>query len=216
MIRPVSVLIVLAVLVSAICSGCASSGYRKAETAASEMLNLRGNLQSMSEDLGGIQDALQRVIKPTDTGTQTAFEDFEGRYEDLKKRGAAADENLQAVKRHGKSYFESWRKQIATIQNDELREEALKRHDALLSAQKELIQAMEAVRPEREAMMNSLKDLHVYLSNDLSAAGVDSASSSVRRVDQEAVALRDRFEGVMRLIDRTSPGFKPAVPPTVK
>ena len=211
MTRLVAMMFVFAALISALLSSCAASGYRKAESAASEMNSLRDNVQFISEDLAAVQGSLQRVLAPAGDGTVQAFQDFERQLDDVQSRISSADRNLTAVKSRGQSYFESWQKQIATIQDDEIRADATKRREDLLRAQAELDEAMEAVRPQREALLVSLKDLRVYFSNDLSAPGIELARNPVGRIDSDIAALRNRFDEIARLIDRTSPGFTPAV-----
>ncbi|MBL8860030.1 MAG: DUF2959 family protein [Planctomycetes bacterium] len=211
MTRHASKLFLLAVLLAPLTASCAANGYRKAESAAAQMHSLRTNLERMGEDLAAVQTSLQSVLAPTGDGTVIAFQAFERQLADVKQRISSADGDLAGIKRRGESYFESWQKQIARIQDGEIRDEAIRRREALLRSQSELVEAVEAVRPHRTALLTSLEDLRIYFSNDLSAAGVDSVRGSVSRIDQDIVALRSRLSNLAYLIDRTAPGFSPAV-----
>ncbi|MFN0009422.1 MAG: DUF2959 family protein [Planctomycetota bacterium] len=203
-----------AVAIPALLVGCATTGYRQAETTASAMDSLRENLNRIEGDLAGVQDSLNHTLEPSGDGTVVAFRDFESRLQDLRMRFSAVEGNVQDIKSRGRVYFESWQREIALIQDEEIRNGAIDRREALMSAQDELVRAMELTRPGSESLLRSLEDLRVYFSNDLSSAGIDAVRGSVRRIVDTTVSLQSRLEEVRALIESTSPGFTPAVAAT--
>ena len=54
--------------------------------------------------------------------------------------------------------------------------------------------------------------MRIYLSNDLSAAGIDSIRDVVERIDSRTAPLRSRLDAVVAAIAHAAPGFSPAKP----
>jgi len=198
-------------LLCATLAGCTTSGYHKAETTANAMDSMRRDLRGVGDDLLSVHGSLKGVLDASSDGTVVAFQNFRSQLQGLQRTFSAAEADLQDVKGRGKSYFESWQKEIASIQDPEIQSSAVARRDALLRTQDDLEHAMETVRPEYQTLLHSLEDLRIYFSNDLSSAGIALARAPVDRVGTAVASLRTRLDAVVAVIDGASPGFTPAV-----
>jgi hypothetical protein len=209
--KTISLFLRSALLLSATLASCATSGYHKAETTATALESMRSDLRGVGDDLLSLHNSLKGVLNASSDGTIAAFQNYRSELQNLQRRFSAAEADFQDVKGRGKSYFESWQKEIASIQDEEIRNSAIARRDTLLRAQDDLEHAMDTVRPEYQTLLHTLEDLRIYFSNDLSSAGIELARAPVDRIGTGIASLRTRLDDVVAVIDGASPGFTPAV-----
>src|SRR6185295_18238317 len=98
--------------------------------------------------MDSLQTDLQQVMEPSSAGTEAAFRKFEADLQVARQKIAAAQGGLQDVKDYARGYFQSWQKEIATIQDEDVRSRAVQRREEALRQHDELVQAMASVRPE--------------------------------------------------------------------
>jgi chromosome segregation ATPase len=142
------------------------------------------------------------VDQPTGdlTAHRKAFEKELSKLEDTAEDLAGT---ATAMKERGQAYFAHWKEQLATIQNEDLRERSEERREEIESKLNELQTDYQEAKGAFEPLLANLRDIRTALKADSTVGGIDAIAPAVKSADKDAgkvsKEMRDLAEGFREL-----------------
>lgn len=157
-------------------SGCkAPANYKQADKTGEGIATFRAEVTSVKQDVDATLKSLEQIAVTANTDPRAAFEKYSKNVDRLSASAEKARKRGKEIREKGQAYFDQWEQQLAQLKNDEVRHLAEKRRNKLRATFDSVRKTAEPLNAKFDAWMSDLKDLQVYLSNDLTIAGVDSA-----------------------------------------
>lgn len=141
---------------------------------------------------------------------------FEKALASLESTAEDVRETAAVMKAKGKEYFTQWEQQLASIQNEDIRERSAERRKAIeagfSSLQTEYGEAKTAFGP----LLDNLRDIRTVLKADTTMDGIEAMKPVVKQVDKDAKSvskeltdLVERFRALGLKLSRVGPAPKP-------
>lgn len=172
-------------------SGCASSGYRKGYRIGSALQTSAGRIEIHLAKLDAAVAALNDLVNNPQADLRPQFKRFSAA---LGKPGALADTIREAdrdMQTRGTVFFEDWDRELAGIQNEQIRRrgqdrkiEVLQQYDAVRS---DCLKAQTEISP----LEADLWDIHRFLNADLTPGGLEAIKNATSRVNQLASPVHE-------------------------
>ena len=157
-------------------TGCGTTaGYKQADKTGAGIAEFREEIVKGKTAIDNTMTALNQIAASANTDPRKAYEQYIKRLGDLNSAADRVKKRAQEVKEQGQAYFKQWEKQMAEVQNSEIRILAEQRKTKLQQTFDTIKQYTEPLKAEFDPWVSDLKDLQKYLSNDLTIAGVDAA-----------------------------------------
>ena len=119
-----------------------------------------------------------------------------------------ADANLQA---RSAVYFDNWDKELATIQNEDIRASGQARKLEVLTQCNSVRNACLTTQTECTPLLSDLDDVHRFLNSDLTAAGLTAIKEATARVNRTAAPVQDSVNKLVADMRALSTAMSPQV-----
>lgn len=175
----------------AIVSGCSSGTYQKGASTASSIQKASTAISATRSQVGSVLTALNGLVSTPGVDLKPQFKAFSSQVSKLESDAKnVADISAQMEKR-GSSYFEQWDKDIASMQNEEIKSRSATRR-AEVSGHLDTIQkAYAAAKANFEPYMANIRDIQKALGADLTPGGIDAIKDIKRKASLAAIPLQD-------------------------
>ena len=154
--------------------------------------------------------SLDQVAASATTNPRKAFEHYSKNVANLEAAAAKARARCQDVKDQGKAYFAQWEKQLAEVNNPEIRALAEQRKAKLQETFNRIRQVAEPLKTQFDPWMSDLKDLQKYLANDLTIAGVDAAKPLFAKTQGEGLEVQKSMDALVSELNTIAATITPA------
>lgn len=199
-------------LALAAASACASSGYERASATADKTSAYRENLVRLGQQVGLTTDALRALSEnPGDSprSNRETFETFARELANLEARAERSRETYGRMDGRAESFFGGWSEDAAQITDADLKKSAETRRTTLQASYEELAQGQEAADQALARFVRVLTDLSLYLENDLTAAGIAQARSTIQKALADGAALQVQLGDQVRATDEAGGALAP-------
>lgn len=201
-IRSVSyVFTVLAAAVVAM-AGCSSTGIQRSEKATTTMQTMDKDIGLALAQLDATGTSLDELTKPGQSDVKKAFvscTDDVSKIENMEKRFAIHADEMKA---RGKDYFDEWRKEGNNYKNPQIRELSEKRRVALAEIYDRIAEQSIGVKQPFKAYVSDVKDIQVFLSNDLTSKGVEAIAPISRKAVDDGGKLKSALRNLQTAIEQ--------------
>jgi hypothetical protein len=110
----------------------------------------------------------------------------------------------------GQAYFASWEKQMAEVQNPEIKNLAMQQQAKLQTAFDNIKQYSEPLKAPFDPWLFDLKDLRTYLSNDLTTSGVAAAKGLFTKTQSEGMEVQKSTNALVAELNTLAAALTPA------
>jgi uncharacterized phage infection (PIP) family protein YhgE len=195
-------------------SGCATSGYKQADKTGAGIAEFRDEVVNGKQAIDATMKSLGDIAASANTDPRKAFDQFSKNVANLDSTANAIRKRAQDMQAQGESYFKKWEEDLATVNNPEIRNLAETRKAKLQQTFASIRQYSEPLKGQFEPWMSDLKDLHKYLSNDLTIAGVDAAKELFKKTSVGGVEVQKSMDALVAELNTIAAVITPAkVPP---
>ena len=123
---------------------------------------------------------------------------------------AKAKKRAADMREKGNDYFEKWEKELAAVNDPDIRKLAEERKAKLQAAFAKIRSSMEPVRDQFNTWLTDLKDLQKYLSNDLTIGGIDAAKDLIAKNKSQGLAVQQGLDKVIAELNSVVATIMPA------
>ena len=203
---------VLAVTATAVLlsSGCATSGYKQADKTGAGIAEFRDEVVNGKNAIDATMKALGEIAASANTDPRKAFGQFDKSVANLDSTANSIRKRAQDMQAQGESYFKKWEQDLATVNNPEIRSLAESRKAKLQQTFASIRQYSEPLKGQFEPWMSDLKDLHKYLSNDLTIAGVDAAKELFKKTSVGGAEVQKSMDALVAELNTIAAVITPA------
>jgi len=206
----------VAVIAAATCfTGCGTTaGYQQADKTGAGIAGFREEVVKAKQAVDETVTALGQVAVTADTNPRAAFQQFSKSLSNLESVAEKARKRGEEMKAQGQAYFAEWEKQMAQVQNPEIRDLATKRKTKLQATFDSIKKYTEPLKAQFDPWLSDLKDLRTYLGNDLTVTGVDAAKSLFAKTRTEGMEVQKSMDALVAELNTVAAALTPAnVPP---
>jgi len=188
----------------------AADGYKLADKTGASMAEFRDEILKVKKEVDETMAALDKVVTTATTDPRKAFESFDKAVPDVDDAAKKAKKRSDDMKAKGKAYFKDWEKELAEVNNPEIRKLAEERKVKLQTAFDSIKTFMEPARDQFTSWLANLKDLQTYLRNDLTIAGIDTAKEQIGKAKTNGQAVQQTLDKVIAELNTIVATITPA------
>jgi len=170
--------------------GC-SSGY-KAGTKTSD--SIQGTASQIDGVAGRIDATVASLNKltsaPAGADLRPLYKDYVSKVDALDEGAKDAKKRAEQMKAKGDAYFNEWDKQIAEMNNEEIRTQSAARRAEVKSSFQNIRTKSQTVADTYKPLMSDLQDIKTALNNDLTPGGISSIQPIADRVASQATKVK--------------------------
>lgn len=171
-------------------SGCASSGYQKADTTSTSLQEAAEGLENALAPLDNVVATLADLVTHRGRDLTPQFKKFSAAVAKLESRANEASGRTATIQAEGSSYFQKWDEELAKIQNDDIQTRSKDRKDAVAARFERVRASYVQTTADFAAFLSDLKDIRTALATDLTAGGLNSVRSLADKTAERAPTLR--------------------------
>ncbi|MGA3245008.1 MAG: DUF2959 family protein [Bacteroidota bacterium] len=192
-----------ALVVAVTCiSGCSSTGIQRSEKATTTMQTIDNDIKLIVVQLDATGASLDELTKVGQSDVKKAFvscTDNISKIETMEKHFAIhADE----MKDRGKDYFDEWQKEGNKYNNAQIRELSEQRRAQLGEIYAKIAESSVEVKGPFKAYVSDVKDIQVYVSNDLTSKGIESIAPITRKAVDDGEKLKSAIRNLQAAIEK--------------
>lgn len=210
-LKQITTLALLAGATTWLLTGCGTTaGYKKADRTGAGIAEFRKEIVKAKTSVDNTVKSLNEVAVTADTNPRKAYEQFSENVNRLDSESAKAKKIGQEMKTQGQAYFAQWEKQLAEIQNPEIKKLAEQQKNKLRQTFSSIQTYSEPLKAQFEPWLANLKDLQKYLSNDLTISGVDAAKSLFAKTRAEGYEVQKSMDALVAELNTIAATLTPA------
>src|SRR5688572_2916657 len=213
-------LCVLSVAALSFLAGCAfddepkqTAGEQRASSAVAGLKETKGELTSAKGQIEKTTGAMN-AIRDGQGSLQTEFATFNSEVAKTEARAKQARERAQDMRARSGQYQSKWRAEMAKVDDPALRAAATDRANKVRERFEAITTKANEVRDAYDPYMKQLKSIQTYLSNDLTTAGVQSATPVFDKAAADSKVVTEKIDALIAELDAvaSSMGPGPAAP----
>ena len=184
-------------------SSASAAGYKLADKVGADIAEFRDEIVDTKKAVDTTIAALDKIVAEATVDPRKAFKAFDGSVPKIDSAAAKAKKRAADMKERGKQYFEKWEKDMAGVNDPEIRKLAEERKAKLQATFGNIKTSVEPARDKFTAWLADLKDLQKYLSQDLTISGIDAAKNLIAKSKQDGVAVQQMLDAVIAELGAT-------------
>ena len=204
-------------LVCALPLACkATEGHDRAESTADRVVDVGAAAGQTQLHLDKTLDALAQLEATRNQDPKPGYKEFTGSYDNFASELATLVKRRDSLRTTAESWFSEYEKQNRSIQDEDLRKTGEKRLSGFREQIADTSKQVDEILKNANAVDGRLKDLHTYLSNDLTPDGIDAVSGRISDLSKDgrkvAARLGDLSKSSETLAGKLRAARKPAQP----
>ncbi len=174
-----------------------AAGYKLADKTGASIAEFRDEIVKVKKEADATMAALDKIVTTAASDPRKAFKEFDKAVPRIDDAAKKAKKRSEDIKARGQAYFQQWEKELASVNNPEVRQLAEERKAKLQTVFGNIKTTMEPARDQFNAWLADLKDLQKYLSNDLTIGGIDAAKELIGKARTEGQAVQQTMDKVI-------------------
>lgn len=170
--------------------GCATRGYEKAQNTSQSLTTAAQQIELARQQLATTSAALSTLVNQPTPDLKRTFEGYRSSLNALERTITAVTEQAEIMRREGEKYFDTWSKQLAEMQNENVRARSAARQQEVAQQFNAIQQQYYAVQQQFGPLLSRFRDIERLLSVDLTPTGVRTAQDFAARAEGDAAKLR--------------------------
>jgi hypothetical protein len=186
---PATVILILTATILA-WVGCATKGYEKSETAATSLHTAAGEVQAESRALNATLNSLNDLINKPPTDLKLQYKAYSTNLDQLIAAARRNDGVLRRVGQKNAAYFESWDKDLATMNYEAVRNRSQERKSEVTANFDSVYRRYQEAQTTIHPLLEYFEDIRKALSTDLTVGGLEAMKPTVANVNENAAKVQ--------------------------
>ena len=187
-----------------------AAGYKMADKVGAGIAEFRDEVLNIKKEVDATVASLDKVVTTAATDPRKAFKEFDKAVPRIDDAAKKAKKRAEDMRERGQAYFKEWEKELAGVNNPEIRKLAEERKAKLQTAFDSIKGFMEPARDQFNTWLADLKDLQKYLSNDLTIGGIDAAKELIGKAKTEGQGVQQSMDRVIAELNTIVATITPA------
>ncbi|MBU0485517.1 MAG: DUF2959 family protein [Proteobacteria bacterium] len=193
----VALLTMLMIGTAAFLVGCATTGMDRSVKTSNSIQEVDDEIGKMIIQLDKTSASLDTLLNPEQTEVKKTFEAYSENVVQLENEGNRVIKRLEEMKSQSKEYFAEWEKQGSAYANPRIRELSEERRLKLAETYAKVPAAGAGIKVTYLAYLSDLKEIQIFLSNDLTQQGIESITPVANNTANDLEALKTSLQPVV-------------------
>jgi Protein of unknown function (DUF2959) len=182
-------------------SGCATTGMDRSVKASNSIQDVDKEIRKLIVQIDVTNISLDTLMNSSTPDLKKNFDGYSDNVNKLDKQGKLEMKRMDEMKLRSKEYFAEWEKQGNAYTNSEIRELSEERRNELAAIYAQVPEAAVGVRGALFDYVKDLKEIQMYLSNDLTPKGIETITPVVAKTKVHMETLKTSFRPVIKALD---------------
>jgi hypothetical protein len=181
-------------------TGCATTGMQRSEKTGNTMQAVEQDIRQALLQVDVTSTSLEELVRPGQPDVKKAFNIYSDNVAKMEHQGKTLFEHADKMNAQGRNYFQEWQKQGDAYANPEIQSLSEQRRSEMSAAYAKIAEASVGVKGAARAYLSNIKEIQVYLSNDLTPKGIDTIAPVARRAASDGDNLKSAATPVLTAI----------------
>ena len=186
---------------SSFLGGCATTGMDRSVKTANSIKDVDTEIRKLIAQIDVTAASLDTLVNAGAPDLKKSFDTYSDNVSKLDKEGKREIKRMDEMKAQSKEYFAEWEKQGSAYTNPEIRELSEDRRNNLAAVYARVPEAAAGVRGAYFDYLKDLKEIQIYLSNDLTPKGIESINPVAKKSEQHKDDLKASLRPVIVALD---------------
>lgn len=191
--------------------GCSSApqGRQRSTKTVDTLAKVQAEMEKGVAQIDVTLASLQHLVSKPQGDLAVAYKDYHkqvGRLDAVARDVASRDQSLRA---HAQQYFASWEKENAQIKSAPIRSLSAERRAAAQASFDRMVAKVAEGNAAFTPMMEEFRDIDLYLSNDLTPAGVAAVKPITVKAVADATKVKEALRGATAELSRIQAELSP-------
>jgi hypothetical protein len=193
-----SILIITAIIIG----GCSSTGMERSEKTSTTMETMDKDIKIVIAQLDITGASLEALMRPNQQEIKKTYEIFKENVSIMEDKEKDFIKHADEMKSRGKEYFAEWKQEGNEYKNPQIQALSDQRRNELGSIYNEIAENSVGVKEAYRIYLSDIREMQIYLSNDLTSKGIESISPVSRKIRSDGDNLKYSLQRLQRAIDR--------------
>jgi hypothetical protein len=194
---PLALFTMLTIGAAAFLVGCATTGMDRSVKTSSSIQEVDDEIGKMVVQLDKTSVSLDTLLKSGPSDVKKSFETYSDNVVKVEKEGNRVLKRMEEMKSQSKEYFAEWEKQGSAYANPRIRELSEERRLKLAETYAKVPAAGAGIKVTYLAYLSDLKEIQIFLSNDLTPQGIASITPVANNTANDLEALKASLQPVV-------------------
>jgi hypothetical protein len=196
-------LIFASIVVALICiAGCSSTGIQRSEKATTTMQTIDNDIKLIVVQLDATGASMDELTRPGQSDVKKAFISCTENVSKIEKMEKAFAIHADEMKDRGKNYFDEWQKEDNKYNNAQIRALSEQRRAQLGEIYAKIAENSIGVKGPFKAYVSDVKEIQIYVSNDLTSKGIESIAPVTRKAVDDGEKLKSAIRNLQEAIGK--------------
>jgi len=187
-----------------------AAGYKLADKAGASIAEFRDEIVNVKKEVDATLVALDKIVTQAAVDPRKAFNEFDKSVPRIDSAAAKTKKRATDMKEKGQEYFKKWEKDLANVNDADIRKLADQRKAQLQATFSKIKEFTEPARDQFNTWLAHLKDLQKYLSQDLTIGGIDAAKDLIAKTKTEGRTVQQTLDKVIAELNTVVATITPA------
>lgn len=187
-----------------------AAAYKLADKVGASISEFRDDIVTVKKELDASLAALDNVVAQATVDPRKPYEAFKKSVPKVDSAAAKAKKQAESMKARGQEYFKQWEKELANVSDPEVRKLADERKSTLQATFAKIKETTEPARDQFQPFLAGLKDLQVFLGQDLTIAGINAAKDPIAKTKADGAAVQQTLDKVIAELNTVVATITPA------
>ena len=189
--------------------GCSTTQPERSQRAVSDLQQLTKLLTESDTQIAALNKELRAVSKAKPDDLRDAYADFDKELQRTQQLAGEVNDLSDDLKNNAEKYFETWEKQASKLNNSDLKDMSLERQKTLRQEFDRVMAAMDRLAAAYKSYSTDVKDLQMFLGNDMTRAGSEMAKPQITKVLAGGDPLQAALRGAQTEVQSMATILKP-------
>lgn len=181
--------------------GCATTGMDRSTKTSNSIRDVDSEIRKVIAQIDVTASSLDALVMPGQQDLRKAFNRYSDNVDKLDHEGKRMLKRMDEMRAHSKEYFSEWEKQGSAYTNPEISALSEERRVKLAEIYARVPAASVGVKSAYLSYLANLKEIKVYLSNDLTPKGIETIDPVAKKAVQDMDVLKSSFQPLLAALD---------------
>lgn len=186
---------------------CSTAGYRKSDAVALSMKSAAAEVQAEGQQLEQSMGYLKKLMEEPEGDLKITFRQYSSALDLLKSSARRTEATGKRMAKRGAAYFNSWNKQLETIDYEHVREISATRRTEVTNRFAVIDQRYRESQAAVEPLITYLQDIRTALDSDLTTGGINALKSVAQNAETSADKVRTALQALTAELVNSSTTF---------
>ena len=200
--QPVITIISILIILTIIIGGCSTTGMQRSEKTSTTMETMDKDIKVVIAQLDITGASLDALMRPNQQEIKKTYDSFKENVSKMEDKEKDFIKHADEMKNRGKEYFFEWQKEGNQYKNPQIQALSEQRRDELGAVYGKIAENSVGVKEAYRTYLSDVKEIQIYLGNDLTSKGIETISNVSRKVVDDGDNLKYALEKLQGAIDK--------------